>query len=69
MADALDCRIRALRCSEAAADAPDPRVGDILAEMATLWIKLARELERTNTLVDDKAFGLPRDRHKVRSRR
>jgi hypothetical protein len=59
MADALDCRIRALRCSEAARGAADARVKDILADMAALWIKLARELERSHTQVDDKVFGLP----------
>jgi hypothetical protein len=59
MADALDCRIRALHCSEAARGAADARVKDILADMAALWIKLARELERSHTQVDDKVFGLP----------
>ena len=71
MADALDCRIRALHCSEAARGAADPRVRDILAEMAALWIKLAQELEWTQTLIDDKVFALPmrRDRPKGRHRR
>jgi hypothetical protein len=71
MADALNCRIRALHCSEAARGSTDPRVRDILSEMAALWIKLARELERTQTPVDDKVFGLPmrRDRPKGRPRR
>jgi len=69
--DALDCRIRALHCSEAARGAADPRVRDILAEMAALWIKLAQELERTQTLIDDKVFALPMrtDRPKGRHRR
>jgi hypothetical protein len=71
MADALDCRIRALHCSEAARAASEPHVRDLLAEMAALWIKLARELERTHTVVDDKVFGLPlrRGRHKYRPHR
>jgi hypothetical protein len=70
MADALDCRMRALHCSEAARAAADPHVRDILAEMAALWIKLAREVERTHTSVDDKVFGLPirRGRHKTQPR-
>jgi hypothetical protein len=60
MADALDCRIRALHCSEAASGASDPEVRDILAQMATLWIKLAQVLERTRDPVDDKIFGVPK---------
>jgi hypothetical protein len=59
MADALDCRICALHCSDAARRAADHRVKDILADMAALWIKLARELERSHIQVDDKVFGLP----------
>ena len=59
MADALDCRMRALNCSVAARGATDPRVKHILADMAALWIKLARELERTQTQIDDRVFGLP----------
>jgi hypothetical protein len=69
MADALDCRIRALHCSEVARGSTDLRVRDILAEMAALWIKLARELERTQTLVDDKVFGLPMRRDRPKGRR
>jgi hypothetical protein len=56
MANALDCRVHALRCSEAARRASEPRVKALLAEMATLWISLARELERTGTEVDDGAL-------------
>jgi hypothetical protein len=68
MADALDCRMRALHCSEASRRAPEPGVKDLLAEMAALWIKLATELERTRTSVDDQVFGLPvrKGRHKAR---
>ena len=68
MADALDCRMRALHCSEAARRAAEPGVKDLLAEMAALWIKLAKELERTRTLVDDQVFGLPvrKGRHTAR---
>jgi hypothetical protein len=68
MGDALDCRIHALHCSEAARRVAEPSVKDLLAEMATLWIKLAKELERTRTFVDDQVFGLPvrKDRRKAR---
>ena len=68
MADALDCRMRASHCSEASRRAPEPGVKDLLAEMAALWIKLATELERTRTSVDDRVFGLPlrKGRHKAR---
>ena len=68
MADALDCRIRALHCSEAARGTADPRVKDILADMAGLWIKLASELERSRTQVDDKVFGLPIRKSRSRAR-
>jgi hypothetical protein len=40
MADALDCRIRAFGCSEAARRVTKPRLKELLAEMAAL-IKLA----------------------------
>src|SRR5215831_17293324 len=56
MANALDCRVRALRCSEAASRASEARVKDVLAEMAALWIKLASELERTHTVEDDQVL-------------
>jgi hypothetical protein len=56
MANALDCRVQALKCSEAARRASEPRVKTLLAEMAALWINLARELERTGTEVDDEAL-------------
>jgi hypothetical protein len=56
MATALDCRVQALKCSEAARRASEPRVKTLLAEMAALWINLARELERTGTEVDDEAL-------------
>jgi hypothetical protein len=68
MADSLDCRIRALHCSEAARETIDPRVKDILADMAALWIKLARELERSHTQVHDKIFSPPIRKGRSRAR-
>jgi hypothetical protein len=57
MANALDCRVRALRYSVAARRTSEPPVRHLLADMAALWIKLASELERTHTTVDDNVLG------------
>ena len=62
MANALDCRVLALRCSEAASRASEPRVKALLAEMAALWINLACELERTHAALDDRILRYKSDR-------
>jgi hypothetical protein len=56
-AGALDCRVRALRCSEAASGTAELRVKALLVELAELWIKLAAELEQSNTEVEDQVLG------------
>jgi len=58
MADPKDCKTRAMRCAELANVTTEPRLRQLLFEMAGTWLKLAMELERTHALLDDESLGL-----------
>jgi len=42
----LECRLRAAECQRMAEQAPNPRVRDILLDMARTWTRLALEAEQ-----------------------
>jgi len=50
-----ECRDSAVRCAEIAQEAQDPALKQVLTETAKAWLKLAIELERSQTLRDQKA--------------
>ena len=58
MADASDCRERSIRCAELASEVVDPRLQELLFDMARNWLNVALELERMQSFLDDEAFGL-----------
>jgi len=58
MADPKACRERAIRCAEMANAQADDRHRTALYEMATNWLKVAAELERMHSYIDDDDFGL-----------
>jgi hypothetical protein len=45
MVPPLECRLRAAECQRMAAQAPNPRVQNILLDMARTWTRLALEAE------------------------
>jgi hypothetical protein len=45
MVPPLECRLRASECQKMATQAPNPRVRDILLDMARMWTRLAFEAE------------------------
>jgi hypothetical protein len=53
MADAKECRQRALRCAELAHSTQAGRMRELLLDLTRTWLKLALELERTETRLDD----------------
>ncbi|MGH6771203.1 MAG: hypothetical protein ACRECO_19520 [Xanthobacteraceae bacterium] len=53
MADAKECRQRALRCAELAHSTKACRLRELLLDLTRTWLKLALELERTEALLDD----------------
>src|SRR6266498_1553072 len=57
MADPKDCRARALRCAELANATREPRLQELLFDMAGTWLKLATELERTHAQLDEETLG------------
>jgi hypothetical protein len=53
--DPKECRTHALRCSELAKNAKTPEMKKLLLDLAKTWIKLAVELERAQSLLDERA--------------
>ena len=43
----LECRLRAAECQKMVAQAPNPRIGVVLADMARTWTRLALETEQS----------------------
>jgi hypothetical protein len=58
MADAKECRKRALRCAQLAQHAESGRVRELLLDLTRTWLKMACELERTEALLDDEFLEL-----------
>jgi hypothetical protein len=58
VANPEDCRDRAYRCTQLAKSELDTRLRRALLKMASAWLDMATELERTHTLLDDEVLGL-----------
>jgi hypothetical protein len=58
MADAKECRMRALRCAELAQSKKCGRLRELLLDLTKTWLKVACELERTDALLDDEFLEL-----------
>ena len=43
----LECRLRAAECQRMVAQAPNPRIRVVLADMACTWTRLALETEQS----------------------
>ena len=48
-----ECRKNALRCANLAHKARTTELKQLMIELSRNWAKMATELERTNTLLDD----------------
>jgi hypothetical protein len=51
--DAKACRDYAVRCAEIAAETKEPRLAKQFRELATSWLNLALEIERSQALRDE----------------
>jgi hypothetical protein len=43
----LECRLRAAECERMMAQAPNPRIRAVVADMARTWARLALEVEQS----------------------
>jgi hypothetical protein len=51
--DPKECRRHALTCARLAQTATSPQAREELARLASTWIKLAEDLERTLALIEE----------------
>jgi hypothetical protein len=51
--DPKECRLRAMRCAELAANAKSPQFKAALLDLSKTWVRLAESLEKTYALVDE----------------
>jgi hypothetical protein len=51
--DPKECRRHALTCARLAQTATSPQAREELAHLASTWIKLAEDLERTLALIEE----------------
>jgi len=56
--DSRECREQAMRCADMASEATNPQHKQLLINLAQSWMKIARELERSQAMME--AYPPPR---------